>query len=309
MNIEIIQELHCANGVTHAGLFHADEVMATVILSYLHDISLCRVFHVPEGLSEDVIVYDIGMGRYDHHQKGGNGCRPNGINYAACGLIWRDFGHEVIKKAAPDLSGPDRGAVWKRMDDVLISRIDAADNGVISQDEPTAFTALISACNPTWDDETESDEAFAEAVSMAEIVFSHKLSNAISNVRANTMVRHALDASEPPILFLDRFMPWRGTLFAFEKERKIRFQYVIFPANRGGYNCQCVPEESNLFCPRCPFPESWRGLKDDALQKVSEVADAVFCHPAGFLASAETKAGALSLAKAAMETANEKRRL
>lgn len=62
--------------VTHGGIFHSDEVLATVILSkVLGDITVLRTFKVPEELDEKVIVYDIGFGEFDHHQKGGNGAR------------------------------------------------------------------------------------------------------------------------------------------------------------------------------------------------------------------------------------------
>ena len=305
MSLIITKSPAGANAVTHAGLFHADEVMATVILSRIREVRLCRVLRVPEGLSEDVLIYDIGMGKYDHHQKGGNGARESGVRYAACGLIWRDFGQAVIEAAAPDLGAEDRAAVWSRLDRELISRIDAADNGEAPREDPTALAALISGCNPAWDQDTESDDAFLEAVSLAEIVFRHALGNAASAVRAERQVRRALDRSTPPILVLDRFMPWRETVFAREAETGERYHYVVFPAVRGGFNCQCVPRQDDLFCPRLPFPESWRGLRDAQLQKITGVEDALFCHPAGFLASAGTVAGAIRLAERASDAQNE----
>ncbi len=86
-----------ANVVTHGGTFHADEVMATVILSKIFgDITVLRTFKVPENLKENVIVYDIGFGEFDHHQRGGNGTRENGVPYAAVGLIWKRFGRKIV---------------------------------------------------------------------------------------------------------------------------------------------------------------------------------------------------------------------
>ena len=114
-----------ANVITHAGTLHADDVLATVILErVLGDITVCRTFKVPdEGLSDDVIIYDIGFGKYDHHQKGGNGCRENGVPYASVGLIWRDFGRQLVANTCnPDL-------VCQLIDRDLIQGVDAADNG------------------------------------------------------------------------------------------------------------------------------------------------------------------------------------
>ena len=57
-----------ANGFTHAGKFHADDVFATALLQILRpDIKITRGFTVPDDF--DGIVYDIGFGMFDHHQE------------------------------------------------------------------------------------------------------------------------------------------------------------------------------------------------------------------------------------------------
>ena len=49
-----------ANGFTHAGKFHADDVFATALLQILRpDIKITRGFVVPDGF--DGIVYDVGL--------------------------------------------------------------------------------------------------------------------------------------------------------------------------------------------------------------------------------------------------------
>ena len=66
-----------ANGFTHAGKFHADDVFATALLQILRpDIKITRGFVVPDDF--DGIVYDIGFGMFDHHQEPRE-TRPNGI--------------------------------------------------------------------------------------------------------------------------------------------------------------------------------------------------------------------------------------
>ena len=88
-NIKITKNLEDATVITHGGIFHADDVLSTVILSKVMDnVTVLRTFKVPANISDDVLVYDIGFGRFDHHQKGGNGTRKNGVPYAACGLLW-----------------------------------------------------------------------------------------------------------------------------------------------------------------------------------------------------------------------------
>ena len=53
-----------ANGFTHAGKFHADDVFATALLQIIRsDIRITRGFVVPDDF--DGIVYDIGFGMFD----------------------------------------------------------------------------------------------------------------------------------------------------------------------------------------------------------------------------------------------------
>ena len=95
--IRTTNSIQKANLITHGGVFHADDVMATVILEKVFgDVTVCRVLEVPEKLNSNVIVYDIGGGKWDHHQKGGNGARKNGskigVPYAAAGCHPRHEG-------------------------------------------------------------------------------------------------------------------------------------------------------------------------------------------------------------------------
>ena len=93
--------------ITHNSVFHADEAMATAILSCFYNrsnVTILRTNKVDKYVNdENTIIYDIGFGKYDHHQKGGNGVRKNGVPYAACGLIWKDFGKDLIAKTASNM--------------------------------------------------------------------------------------------------------------------------------------------------------------------------------------------------------------
>ena len=79
-----------AKGFTHGGKFHADDVFSTALLQILRpDIQVTRGFVVPDDF--DGIVYDVGGGMFDHHSEPRE-CRPNGVPYAAFGLLWRLLG-------------------------------------------------------------------------------------------------------------------------------------------------------------------------------------------------------------------------
>ena len=57
-----------AKAFTHGGKFHADDIFSSALLLYLNpEIQITRGNQVPE--EYDGIVFDIGRGAYDHHQK------------------------------------------------------------------------------------------------------------------------------------------------------------------------------------------------------------------------------------------------
>lgn len=298
--IKIVKDIEKATAVTHGGTFHADEVMATVILNKIFkNLAVCRTFKVPDDLEENVIVYDIGFGTYDHHQKGGNGARENGIPYAACGLIWKEFGDKIVAESSnPEL-------VWNLIDRDFIQGIDAIDNGTMPKTDYPAqamnFSDIIAEFNPRWDSDEEADDAFAKAVSLAEIVFDNVLASANSKAKAQKVVEKAIEDSEGHIMVLEQFVPWQEFVFSSTNLKASEVQFVVFPANRGGYNWQCVPDELGSFGQRKSVPKEWRGLSDRELQKVTGVETATFCHPAGFIGGAETLEDAYALAKKAVE--------
>ena len=300
MRIKTTKTMEQATVVTHGGVFHADEVLATVILSkVLEDITVLRTSKVPEGLADDVIVYDIGFGRFDHHQKGGNGARENGVPYAAVGLIWKEYGHKLVE----DTVNPE--LVWSLIDRDLIQGVDATDNGAMPKSGSIAhnmsFSNIISSFNPTWDCAEDPDEAFIKAVEFAETVFENTLKNATAKAKAQKIVEEAIEKSQEHIMVLDRFVPWQEVIFSSENAKASEVLFVVFPSNRGGFNWQCVPEALGSFGQRKPVPSEWKGLSGEKLQKVTGITTATFCHPAGFIGSAETFKDAYALAKLAVE--------
>ena len=294
----VVKNVAEANAITHGGVFHADEVMATVILSkVMEEVRVCRTFKVPEDIAEDVVVYDIGYGELDHHQKGGNGARENEVPYAACGLVWKKYGMKVCE-------GSEK--VWDIIDRTLIQGIDATDNGAMPRvDYPTqtmTISAIVSGFNPNWDSNDDPDSCFMKAFALAEQVFDNCLERAKGLVKADEIVEEAIGKSEGNIMVLDQFVPWDMPIFNSENEKAADIQFVVFPSNRGGYNWQCVPDAPGSFGQRKSVPESWRGLRGEDLQKETGVATASFCHPAGFIGGADTLEDAITLARLAIES-------
>lgn len=156
-----------ARFMTHNGPFHADDVFATVLLEKLYgDIALARVSEVPENAG--VFAYDIGFGRYDHHQED-KAVRENGIHYSSIGLIWRDFGKDILEKMNIDDHLDD---YLLDVDELFILPIDALDNGE-GKRLPVTVTSVISMMNPFWNQTITADEAFIKACDLARDIFTY----------------------------------------------------------------------------------------------------------------------------------------
>ena len=297
---KVTKNVREATVVTHGGIFHADEVMATVVLAKVFgDLAVLRTFKVPEDLAPNVVVYDIGGGEFDHHQKGGNGTRENGVPYSSCGLIWKKFGHNLVAGTEnPKL-------VWELIDRDLIQGIDATDNGTMpAVDYPAqamSFSKIVSSFNPQWDSKEDADDCFIRAVRLAEAVFDNSFAFACSKAKAEKIVESAIETSEEGIMILDRFVPWQEFVFSSQNSKAASLQFVIYPSNRGGYNWQCVPDVLGGFGQRKPVPAAWRGLKGAELHEATGIKTATFCHPGGFIGGADTLEDAIALARLASQ--------
>lgn len=109
-------------GITHGGLCHADEVLVTALIrKFLStDFPVDRVFSVPEGTADDVLIYDIGGGQFDHHKGKKFSYKDKTHELSSCGLIWETFESE-FKAAMPEFAFNEIGH--------LVKEIDWHDNG------------------------------------------------------------------------------------------------------------------------------------------------------------------------------------
>lgn len=275
------QNLSAANAATHGGVFHADDVFATVLLHELHpDWCFCRVNSLPNPAPANVLLYDIGGGAFDHHQQGFSESRPNGVKYAAFGLLWCAFGMELLchRKA----SNPE--TVFELFDEGLVSSVDAHDNGQWKATEIPSVTVshVISAMNPQWNEVPDFDGAFLQAFRLAERVFNRELQRCAALAEAKQRFLEASAQAEGDVLVLQTYLPWKAEwLNEIGAEHPIR--RIVYPSPRGGFCVRSVGNgEASL------FPKSWAGLSGPALAKASRICSAVFCHSERFLCVVET---------------------
>lgn len=272
-------------GFTHGGMFHADDVFATALLQILSpDIRIVRGFVVPEGFQG--IVYDIGGGQYDHHQKDRR-VRENGVPYAAFGLLWEQFGGMLLSEEDSQI-----------FDAEFVQMIDLTDN----TGEKNELSRIISDYLPTWQEaEKQMDDCFLEAAGFAKRILERRFRQIRTAREAYDNVYRQADLCGEGILFLERFMPWKDALQIHPKE----ILYVIYPSVRGGYNVQAVPDRVDKNALRHPFPLSWRGQTAAKLAEMTGIKDLEFCHMSGFLCAAQSIEGAYSAARLAMRISFE----
>ena len=299
--IKIVNDIRCAKFITHSGVFHADDVFATAFLDlYFTNISVIRLDSVPLNVGNDVIIYDIGKGKFDHHQKEAR-IRDNGIKYSSFGLLFEEYGLSFLER----LKIENKEEVYDYLVKDFILSIDAIDNGefpsVTANYKVKTVSDIIKLYNPSYGSNDTSNENFVKAVNVAESIFSFELKNVCGKVKASKKVKELLKNNNSDILLLDEFLPYEEVILTGNYNTKL----VIYPSNRGGYCVKTVPislEDKNS---RVYFPLKWAGLVNEDLEKTSGIKDITFCHVNRFLFSTKSLEAVLKVASVTMD-ANEK---
>ena len=233
--IRVVDNINEANCITHSGTMHADEVFSTAFLElFLGDVKVFRTSNIEaKDVDENVIVYDIGRGKFDHHQNDVLK-RENGVIYAAFGLLWREFGKEFLK--SQDFSYVDE--MFLAIDKDLIEAIDADDNGQFPKIEANykvkTLSNVIKLFNPSYDSFQNESEQFIKAVGLAKTIIEEELLYINGKVIADKKVQDILDTIDinSKYLILDEYLPYEEVLLSHANA--VNLLFVAFPSNRGG---------------------------------------------------------------------------
>lgn len=254
MNLEDLKK--CKYGLTHSGIFHADDVFATAFIMLINpEIEIIRSNNVPADFTG--IVYDVGLGEFDHHGSD-NESRENGIPYAAFGKVWRKFAKPMYGEY-----------VSKKIDRSLIESLDLSDN----TGKPDSLCLAIAAFNPIGKS-SNGDKEFREAVSFAKTILEKLIKKEQAHFEEEKIVKEIYEQSaNKEIIVLDRYLHFKDTLPGTEAV------YVVHPSNREGYVAQAVTISSETIELKKPFPKKW----------VNELPSYLtFCHKSGFLIAGAT---------------------
>jgi uncharacterized UPF0160 family protein len=281
---------------THNGNFHADDVFSIAALkSIFPSFNLIRTRDLAIIGQADIVIdvggeYSPDAGRFDHHQRGGAGERENGIPYSSFGLIWQKYGLEICQGNQDVANSVDAG---------LVSTIDAIDCGhVEGVSQGISLSQTISMFNPTWQEDSHFDSCFDEAVDFASRVLTRFIASANGGISAKAIVATAIDnAEDSRVIVLEKYTPWKRTVHALSEDAL----YMIYPSSSGQWRIQTVPVEPGSFEDRKSLPIAWAGLSDKALQEVTGIDDAMFCHNGLFIAGAESFESTMKMASIALE--------
>jgi uncharacterized UPF0160 family protein len=284
--------------VTHSGNFHADDVCAVATLQLYYGVDAIQVVRTRDEsviATGDIVldvggVYDPEKERYDHHQ-GDAPIRDNGIPYAAFGLVWDKYGALVCGDAELAL----------QIEAAIVIPIDAHDNAVSLYTplykgiSPFGFGNVISSFLPSIEEEEKVDACFLEAVAFARGLLTRIIAQAKARMIREQMMKELYEsATDKEVLVSPE--PVNARHATVYPEVKL----VISPRTTDAvtdWKVTAVPVSFDTFESRVQFPEAWRALRDHALQAVSGIPDAVFCHKTGYLCVVGSKESALRVAR------------
>ena len=284
--------------MTHNTIFHADDVFGVAMCMLINPGIQC--FRTTDQMElekakEDpsILMFDIGMGKYDHHQED-KALRTDGTPYCGFGLLWRDFGHLLC---------PEEEA-WKVVDETFVLPIDKADNGIAQN----LLSQSIKAMNPCWNSYETEDEAFANALNIAMPILKATVNRANAAVEAKEKVLEyymmgctygspmVAKYSGENILVMDQYLPYSDVVAKDSRLKDVCF--VVYPSKRGGWNVQTVSKEPGQFVNRMDFPSEWLGHADPDR-------GIRFAHTANFLIACDTKEQAVKVAEEALEAGKD----
>jgi uncharacterized UPF0160 family protein len=301
--METKMEINNKKLITHDGSFHADDIFAAAVLSMMlqkrgEKFEIIRTRN-PEIVKEGDYVFDVGgiydekTNRFDHHQLSFEVKRSEGILYSSFGLVWKKFGQELCaSKKAEEI-----------IDKKLVAPIDANDNGFDLVEikhgiSPYFIENLFYSMRPSWSEENlNDDQMFFKSLQIAKEILEREIIRANDFILAEEkMMKDYQNAKDKRIIILERDYFFENILNKFSEPL-----YVIYPrTDKVSYAVRAIREDPKNFKNRKNLPATWAGLRDEELQKVTGVKDAIFCHRALFLAVSRTKEGAIKLAELAL---------
>ena len=174
------------------------------------------------------------------------------------------------------------------MDNELIQYIDATDNMQIEYLENKISPDFIKLCNPQWNENISENEAFINALKLADEFWKIYIKHAIAEVEAIKIILDKIDKSKNCYIIFDKEMPYRKAI-KFVKNSKVK--YIIFKSRREGYDIRTIINS-------CEFKKEIVQEKDINISRnLTGVKDLIYVDIHGKLCCTKTLEGAIKLVK------------
>ncbi len=286
--------MHSRSFGTHDGSFHADEVTACSLLLLFNRIDRDKIYRTrdPKVLNGCDYVCDVGgeyqpeKKRFDHHQAEYKGMM------SSAGMVLLFLKEKEIIETH----------LYEAYNKSIILGVDAHDNGVARLESgTTTFSQVISNFLPIEYDvkAEEMDRAFFSAVDFAVGHLDRLRKRHSYTLKCQMDVKKAMAQSTEAMIFGES-IPWMENFFELGGEFHPA-QFVIMPSGKHWKLRGIPPNMSERMKVRRPLPESWAGLHEEDLKKVSGIKGAVFCHKGRFISIWETKEDAIKALHLAMK--------
>jgi len=233
-NLEEIKNIY-----THDGCFHLDDVMCTAFIKTFNpNITVYRVSEITDEIASNPanLVFDIGLGQYDHHQKDRK-YNKFGDPYSAFGLLWEDYGRDYLAKN----NFENIEKAFQLFVEMYTSKVDRGDNKGYQNVPKFHDNTIIKLCNAKWyemkADATYQTKQFNKAVIIAIQLLENWTREVYEKIeytiREATLLYEAIQQSNNGVIVLQESIPWRNFILSpLFGDIKI----VITKNERGGYN-------------------------------------------------------------------------
>lgn len=292
---------------THSGRFHSDDILAFSILKLWNPNVILKRSRDPKVWADSDIVFDVGMGRFDHHMNDAQGkpYRLTGQPYSSAGLIWKDYGRSCIRSVlGQDKETVNAGQIdymFKNIDENFILPFDLHDNGIsVGTEFPISIMDILSSFNPLWDEDNNPEYEYARFIEASTITTAY-LKNKILKLHSGLFIdssikKNTLPSPHEKLFIINSHVPCNSYL-----NKNPNFLFHIFPSS-DMWRVRAINIGDNTFAVRKPFPKAWAGLESSELAKLTGAPTARFCHTGLFIAGATEFNDAVTMALAAINS-------
>ena len=174
------------------------------------------------------------------------------------------------------------------MDKELIQYIDATDNMQLEYLESKIVPDFIKLCNPEWNENINENEAFINALKLADEFWEIYIKHAIAEVEAIEIILERIYKCKECYLVFDVEMPYRKAI-KYINNNKVK--YIIFKSRREGFDIRTLIDS-------CKFKDTISHATDINIAKeITGINDLIYVDVHGKLCCTKTLESAIQVIK------------